>query len=269
MIDSLKTLIGKSRNIVVFTGAGVSTLSGIRDFRGPEGLYKNNWNGLSVEDILSIDYFMQDPSTFYSWAKGFVYQLENYQPNIVHIVLGRLAEKGYIRGVYTQNIDLLHQKGGVEHVWELHGSPSIHHCLSCGKSYAYSDIAPMVRTDRVPYCEVCRGIIKPDIIFYGEQLDHQLLNKAYQDMAEADLVIILGSSLTVQPAAGLPMAAYYHGGKLVIVNADETPLDRYASLRFFDLKDVFEKLSLWVEELTPRNDNQVFPTRSPMSVDVR
>ena len=269
MIDSLKNLVLKSRNIVVFTGAGVSTLSGIRDFRGPEGLYKNDWNGLSVEDILSIDYFARDPSVFYRWAKGFVYQLEDYQPNIVHTTLGRLAEKGYIKGVYTQNIDVLHQRGGVDKVWELHGSPSVHHCLSCGKSYSYHDIAQMVRADRVPYCEDCKGIIKPDIVFYGEQLDNQLLNKAYQDMAQADLVMILGSSLTVQPAAGLPMAAYYHGGKLVIVNSDETPLDRYASLRFFDLKDVFEKLSPWIDGLIPRNDSPACPAEKPESANAR
>lgn len=258
MIDALKTLISKSRNIVVFTGAGVSTLSGIRDFRGPEGLYKSNWNGLAVEDILSIDYFVRDPSTFYRWAKGFIYQLDNYTPNIVHIVLGRMAQKGIIKGVYTQNIDLLHQKGGVQQVWELHGSPALHHCLSCGKTYSYSNIARIVQSDAVPYCENCGGIIKPDIVFYGEQLDHKLLNNAYQDMAEANLVLVLGSSLTVQPAAGLPMAAYYHGGKLVIVNADETPLDRFACLRFQDLKDVFENLNLWIDTLNPRIDNPAY-----------
>ena len=260
MIESLKSLILKSENIVVFTGAGVSTLSGIRDFRGKDGLYKSNWNGLSVEEILSIDFFLSDPGLFYRWAKGFIYQLEKYEPNIVHNALGRLSQKSYIKGVYTQNIDLLHQKGGVRQVWELHGSPAEHHCLSCGKTYSYDNIAPKVQADTVPCCDVCSGLVKPDIIFYGEQLNNNMLNKAYQDMAEADLALILGSSLTVQPAAGLPMATYYHGGKIVVVNADATPLDRYAHLRFTDLKDVFVNLSPWIETLNPHSGSPSCPT---------
>jgi len=255
VIETLKSLLLKSENIVVFTGAGVSTLSGIRDFRGKDGLYKINWNGLSVEEILSIDFFLSEPGLFYRWAKGFIYQLEKYEPNIVHLALGRLFQKGFIRGVYTQNIDLLHQKGGVRQVWELHGSPATHHCLSCGKTYTYDTIAPVVQADAIPHCTICKGLIKPDIVFYGEQLNKNILNKAYQDMSEAHLALILGSSLTVQPAAGLPMATYYHGGKIVMVNANETPLDRYAQLRFSDLKDVFEQLSPWIETLNPKNDS--------------
>jgi NAD-dependent deacetylase len=249
MIEALKELLKKSKKTWVFTGAGVSTLSGIKDFRGLQGIYSSAWHGLAVEDILSLDFFLREPAIFYQWAKEFVYQLDSFSPSIVHTVLGEMEKKKIIEGVYTQNIDLLHQRGGSRFVGEIHGSPSTHHCLSCGMLYTYEQIAPIVLADKVPSCTQCKGIIKPDIIFYGEQLNGNILDRAYRDMGGADLLLILGSSLTVQPAASLPMATYYHGGRLVIVNAQKTPLDKYAKLRFHDLKETFDQLEEWVYNL--------------------
>lgn len=249
MIEALKELLKNSKKTWVFTGAGVSTLSGIKDFRGSQGLYTSAWQGLAVEDILSLDFFLREPAIFYKWAKEFVYQLDSFAPSVVHTVLGKMEHKGIVEGVYTQNIDLLHQKGGSRFVGEIHGSPANHHCLQCGMLYSYSQIAPIVLSDAVPACTQCNGKIKPDIIFYGEQLNSNMLDRAYRDFGGADLLLILGSSLTVQPAASLPMATYYHGGKLVIVNAQETPLDRYAKFRLYDLKDTFNQLDDWVSNL--------------------
>lgn len=253
MINRLKDLLEQSRHTVVFTGAGVSTLSGIRDFRGTHGVYRSDWEGLSVEDILSLEFFHANPAVFYRWAREFVYRLDDYQPSVVHTVLAEMERKGFIEGVYTQNIDMLHQKGGSRHVWEIHGSPEMHHCLDCRREIPYCEVAPTVIDGKVPVCSSCGGIVKPDIVFYGEQLNAALLDRAYRDMAEADLMMVLGSSLTVQPAASLPMATYRSGGRIVIVNAQETPLDRYAELVLRDLGTVFGALEIWLDGQPPRD----------------
>ena len=248
MIETLKQLISASRHTVVFTGAGVSTLSGIRDFRGTGGFYSSSYQGVQVEDLLSIDLFLHDPSLFYTWAREFVYGLDAYQPSVVHDVLATMEKRNLIHAVYTQNIDMLHQRAGSNRVWEIHGSPASHRCLSCGSQAAYADVASVVQEGRVPLCSICGGVLKPNIVFYGEQLDNRLLDQAYRDMATSDLVLVLGSSLTVQPAASLPMAAYYHGGKIVIINAQDTPLDKYARVRLRDLRATFTDLERWLEE---------------------
>ncbi len=242
MIETLKELLSKSTRTVVFTGAGVSTLSGIRDFRGTGGFYTSSWHGMEVEQLLSLDVFLRDPSLFYRWAGEFLYRLASYEPSVVHTVLARMEHRGLIGGVYTQNIDLLHQKAGSLNVGEIHGSPAMHTCLQCKATASYDEVSPVVLSGEIPHCISCGGIVKPNIVFYGEMLDGALLDRAYRDMAAADLVLILGSSLTVQPAASLPMATYYHGGKLVIINSQETPLDKYAKVRLHDLQSVFEAL---------------------------
>ena len=240
-IDALLDLLKNARNAAVFTGAGISTLSGIRDFRGKNGVYKEPWHGMPVEDLLSLDTFMRDPSLFYGWAKEFVYCLEAYEPGPVHRVIARLEKLGYIREVFTQNIDLLHQRAGSTRVHELHGSPALHYCLRCGKTFGYEEIAPAVMKGEVPYCP-CGGTVKPDIIFYGENLHEDVLNFAEDFMTRCDLLLALGSSLTVYPAAGLPQTACRHGAKLVIVNDQPTAFDRYAHMRFPDLGDLFTAL---------------------------
>lgn len=240
-MQRLTELIKKSRRIFAFTGAGVSTLSGIRDFRGKNGVYSQPWRGYRVEDILSLPLFHKRPELFYEWAKEFVYRLDDYQPSAVHRMLAKLEETGHLTGLYTQNIDLLHQKAGSKRVYELHGSPARHHCLKCGYEFDYARIAPTVMKGEVPRCG-CGGLIKPDIVFYGENLDEELLDQAYRDMTGADLLLVSGSSLTVMPAAGLPEICASNGGKVVIINASATPLDHLAELKYTDLKEVAEFL---------------------------
>lgn len=241
-LEQLAILIRTAKNMTAFTGAGVSTLSGIRDFRGINGVYKEPWHGRAVEDILSLNTFLEEPELFYGWATEFVYCLERFEPSVVHRVLARLEEKQLLKALYTQNIDLLHTKAGNKNVYEIHGSPALHHCLKCKMEYTYAEISPMVLGGKVPYCDNCGGLVKPDIVFYGESLNENLLNKGFSDFESSDLVLVLGSSLTVQPAASLPMAAKYGGADIVIVNNQPTNLDSSAVLTFDDLKLVFDYL---------------------------
>ena len=241
-LEQLAVLIRTAKNMTVFTGAGVSTLSGIRDFRGINGVYKEPWHGREVEDILSLNTFLQEPELFYGWATEFVYCLERFEPSVVHRVLAKLEEKQLLKALYTQNIDLLHTKAGNKNVYEIHDSPALHHCLKCRMEYSYEEISPMVLGGKVPYCDHCGGLVKPDIVFYGESLNEELLDKGFTDFENSDLVLVLGSSLTVQPAASLPMAAKYGGADIVIVNNQPTNLDSSAVLTFKDLKVVFDYL---------------------------
>lgn len=241
-MQELFQLLQQSHHTVAFTGAGISTLSGIRDFRGKNGVYLEPWHGRQVEEILSLSCFREDPSLFYRWAEEFIYRLDEFRPAAVHRVLAKLEAAGLLTSIYTQNIDLLHQKAGSHRVYELHGSPAHHHCLRCRREFAYDLIAPRVLAGETPHCDACGGIIKPDIVFYEENLDEALLNQAFEEFYCADLVLVLGSSLTVQPAASLPLATHRGGGKIVIVNAQPTPLDRMAELKFDDLATVFEEL---------------------------
>lgn len=241
-LEQLALLIRTAKNMTVFTGAGVSTLSGIRDFRGINGVYKEPWHGRAVEDILSLHTFLEEPELFYGWATEFVYCLERFEPSIVHKVLAKLEENQLLKALYTQNIDLLHSKAGNKKVYEIHGSPALHHCLKCHSEYTYYEISPMVLAGKVPYCDHCGGLIKPDIVFYGEGLNEDLLNQGFADFERSDLVLVLGSSLTVQPAASLPMSAKYSGADIVIVNNQPTNLDQSAVLTFDDLGKVFTYL---------------------------
>ena len=241
-LEQLAVLIRTAKNMTVFTGAGVSTLSGIRDFRGINGVYKEPWHGRDVEDILSLNTFLQEPELFYGWATEFVYCLERFEPSVVHRVLAKLEEKQLLKALYTQNIDLLHTKAGNKKVFEIHGSPALHQCMKGQMEYSYEEISPMVLGGKVPYCDRCGGLVKPDIVFYGESLNEELLDKGFTDFENSDLVLVLGSSLTVQPAASLPMAAKYGGADIVIVNNQPTNLDSSAVLTFNDLKVVFDYL---------------------------
>ncbi len=241
-MNELYRMMRDSEYCVVFTGAGISTLSGIPDFRSPNGVYSKQFQGYDVEDILSVDLFMKRPDLYYTWAKPFIYELDRYQPNIVHRVTAEMEKRGIVKKTYTQNIDLLHQRAGSEKVRELHGSPAVHECLKCGKTFNYPEIAAIVAKDEVPYCPLCSGIVKPKIVFYGEALDSELLDEAERDLSRADLLLVLGSSLTVNPAASLPRITLSCGGKVVIVNKQRTPLDRYAALKYDDLNTVFSAM---------------------------
>lgn len=242
LVGELHDMILSSTNTVVFTGAGVSTASGIRDFRGKDGIYRDTFKGYPVEELFGIDLFKNDPSIFYEWSKDFVYGLETFQPCTVHHVLARLESLGLVKAIVTQNIDRLHTLAGSKNVFEVHGSPSVHHCLACNKAYTYDEVAPRVRAGEVPMC-TCGGVLKPDIVFYGEGLPEAVFSNAVSACQQADLCLVLGSSLTVYPAAALPEEAYRCGARVVIVNDTPTPLDRRAILHFDDLVDTFTQLA--------------------------
>ncbi len=246
-------LIKGSRSCTALTGAGVSTLSGIRDFRGKNGLYKE----MDAERLFDLEYFFKDPSFYYQHTRDFIYNLREKKPSIVHTCLGALEQKGFVKGVITQNIDLLHQKGGSKRVVEIHGSPSLHYCPGCinsaeletikieniprygGTVMDFSEAAAMVMSGAMPRCKKCGGILKPGITFFGEALPVKALGEAESLARETDLMLILGTSLTVFPAAGLPEYTLRSGGSIVIVNNMATNLDYRAVLHFNDLESVF------------------------------
>jgi NAD-dependent deacetylase len=235
----LFTLIKEAKHLVALTGAGISTLSGIRDFRGKNGLY----NEMDAEKIFSIEYFERDPSLYYDKAGSFIYNLDEKEASIVHIVLGQLEQCGYLKAVITQNIDLLHQKGGSKNVIEIHGSPVTHYCLRCdGVEVSYEEVAVVVRKGALPKCSKCGKVLKPAITFFGEGLPAEALKQAVTESQAADLMLVLGTSLTVYPAASMPEYTLRNGGKIVIVNNMPTPLDGKAFMHFDDLGSVFEEL---------------------------
>lgn len=228
-----------AKHVVALTGAGVSTLSGIPDFRGPQGLYRNP----DAERIFDIDWFDRDPSIYYRGCAELVYGLKNFRPGPVHIALKQLEDAGHLDGIATQNIDMLHQKAGTKTVWELHGSPIFHHCRKCGKVYSFDDVCAQLATGvSVAKCS-CGGRLKPDITFFGESLPERAFIAAQSAAIKADVMLVLGTSLTVFPAAGLPNLTLQAGGKVFIVNAQPTALDRYSSGRYPDLLAFAEAVS--------------------------
>jgi NAD-dependent deacetylase len=231
LIEELFTRITEAKHCAVLTGAGVSTLSGIRDFRGKNGLY----NDMDAEKIFNVDYFFRDPAFYYSHAKDFIYNLDDKRPSVVHTVLGDLEAKGFVKALITQNIDLLHTKGGSKRVIEIHGSPQAHYCPQCQNSTAaeeavlsgtvgergfmeFGQAAEIVQKGEMPRCKKCGAVLKPAITFFGEMLPVHALAAAESEAKEADLLLVLGTSLTVFPAAGIPQLTLRAGGKIVIVN---------------------------------------------------
>ena len=223
-IETLKTWIEASDNIVFFGGAGVSTESGIPDFRSTDGLYHQKFE-YPPETILSHTFFYQHTEYFYRFYREKMLPLEA-EPNAAHRALAALERAGKLRAIVTQNIDGLHQKAGSKNVYELHGSMWRNYCTKCGNSYS----AEFIRdSGGVPHC-ACGGLIKPDVVLYEEGLDEKTIKGAVRAIAEADVLIVGGTSLTVYPAAGL--IRYYGGNRLVLINRDETPYDGYANLIF-------------------------------------
>ena len=234
-IETLKTWIEASDNIVFFGGAGVSTESGIPDFRSTDGLYHQKFE-YPPETILSHTFFYQHTEYFYRFYREKMLPLEA-EPNAAHRALAALERAGKLRAIMTQNIDGLHQKAGSKNVYELHGSIWRNYCTKCGKS----DSAEFIRdSGGVPHC-ACGGLIKPDVVLYEEGLDEKTIRGAVRAIAEADVLIVGGTSLTVYPAAGL--IRYYGGNRLVLINKTETPRDDIANLALHEkLGEVFAKL---------------------------
>ncbi len=241
-IRELLELLKNAKHCLAFTGAGVSTLSGIPDFRGPNGVFAQKFQSWTVEELHDIRVFRSHPEAFYQYARNSWYLLDTLKANIVHKVLAELEATGLLKAVYTQNIDMLHQQAGSKCVEEIHGTLETHSCINCSRKFRYPEIKKTVIAGEVPRCDQCRGLIKPDVIFFGEMLDQDLLERGRNDFSKADLVLVLGSSLTVQPAASLPLLAIKNHSKMVIVNSQPTPYDQFATLLFKDLKQVFDTI---------------------------
>lgn len=222
-LEILKQWVNESARMVFFGGAGVSTESGIPDFRSVDGLYHQQYD-YPPETILSHTFYMRKPEEFYRFYRAKMLA-PDAKPNAAHRKLAQWEQEGKLSAVVTQNIDGLHQAAGSRKVYELHGSVRRNHCRKCGAFY-YLDY--MLRTTGIPRCEKCGGIIKPDVVLYEEGLDQATLNGAVRAIGNADLLIVGGTSLTVYPAAGL--IDYYDGDRLVLLNRSVTPLDSRANL---------------------------------------
>ncbi len=221
-LEVLKSWIRESNRIVFFGGAGVSTESGIPDFRSVDGLYNQKFD-YPPETIISRSFYERKPEYFFRFYREKMLPL-GFEPNITHKVLARWENEGRLSAVVTQNIDGLHQKAGSERVFELHGSVLRNYCTRCGKFHT----AEFVRDAQgVPKCD-CGGTVKPDVVLYEERLNDDIVEAGMEAIVGADLLIVAGTSLTVYPAAGL--IRYYRGNRLVLINRDETPYDSHADL---------------------------------------
>ena len=221
-IEQLRSWIAESKRMVFFGGAGVSTESGIPDFRSVDGLYHQKFD-YPPETIISHSFFLNNPEYFYRFYREKMLPL-GFEPNVTHRVLARLEQEGHLAAVVTQNIDGLHQKAGSRNVFELHGSVLRNHCMKCGKFYP----AEFIRDAQgIPRC-TCGGIVKPDVVLYEEALDEKTLAGAISAIRQADVLIVGGTSLTVYPAAGL--LGYYRGDRLALINRDETPMTTWPGL---------------------------------------
>ena len=221
-IATLRTWIEESSNIVFFGGAGVSTESGIPDFRSVDGLYNQKYK-YPPETIISHSFFERDPEEFYRFYRDKLI-IKGAKPNAAHLRLAELERQGKLKAVITQNIDGLHQLAGSRNVLELHGSTLRNYCLRCGRTYG---VAAIENCTGVPKC-ACGGTIRPDVVLYEEGLDSEILQKSVRAIAEADVLIVGGTSLVVYPAAGL--INYYRGNKLVLINKSPTAYDSQANL---------------------------------------
>lgn len=226
-IRQLQDMINESNRIVFFGGAGVSTESNIPDFRSADGLYKQKYR-YSPEQIVSHSFFMQHTEEFYDFYKNKMIFLDA-KPNKAHLKLAEMEQAGKLSAIVTQNIDGLHQAAGSKNVFELHGSVHRNYCQKCGKFF---DVNYVVNAKRVPYCDECGGIIKPDVVLYEEGLDSQTTNGAVRAISKADMLIIGGTSLVVYPAAG--MIDYFKGKYLAVLNRDATSRDKQADLCITD-----------------------------------
>ena len=225
-IERLRHMIHDADNIVFFGGAGVSTESGIPDFRSAGGLYSERAGrrSISPEEILSHTFFMNHTDEFYEFYKSkMIYR--HARPNDAHLALARLEREGRLRAVITQNIDGLHQQAGSREVLELHGSVHRNYCMNCRRFHGLDHV---LAADGVPVCEECGGIVKPDVVLYEEALDMDILGKSRQYIERADMLIVAGTSLTVYPAAGL--IQFFGGRHLVLINKSPTPYDHAATL---------------------------------------
>lgn len=234
--ETLCQWVDKSQRMVFLGGAGVSTASGIPDFRSAHGLYQQKKQGLSYEEMLSHDYFIHHTAAFYDFLRN-VMLYPDAKPNGAHYALAQLERAGKLQAVITQNIDGLHGKAGSKNVFELHGSVWRNFCMKCGKAHTMYEI---IGAEGIPRCD-CGGVIKPDVVLYEENLDEGILHASVKAISEADLLIVGGTSLAVYPAAGL--LQFFRGEHLVVINKTPTPADRSAELVLsLPIGEVFSRL---------------------------
>ncbi len=229
-------IVKSASKAYVLTGAGVSTPSGIPDFRGKDGIYKK-----IPPDIFDIEKFYADPKRYYSFHKERLSLMKKAEPNVVHETIAKMEEKGLIEAVITQNIDGLHQKAGSKKVFELHGTITQYICTKCGKIYDSEEIDPRLEEEEIPHCDECGGLLKPNVVFFGEPLPEKTLLESFRIAEEADLAIAIGTSLVVYPAALIPRRTVETGGRLVIITIGPTGLDDLAYRKYdVELGEFFE-----------------------------
>ncbi len=226
-LADLQKIIDESNNIVFFGGAGVSTESGIPDFRSVDGLYNQKYD-YPPEEILSHRFFVNNCKEFYRYYKDKMLALD-VKPNKAHKILAELEKKGKLKAIVTQNIDGLHQAAGSKNVYELHGSVHRNYCTNCHKFF---DAHYIKNSSSIPVCDECGYVIKPQVVLYEEGLDDNTVTGAIKAISDADVLIVAGTSLTVYPAAG--MLRYYKGDKLILINRDKTPMDSLANMIFHE-----------------------------------
>lgn len=228
MLERFADILSKSERIVFFGGAGVSTESGLRDYRSEDGIYNSiSKYGYPPEEILSHDFFFKKTAAFYEFYRDFF--MGKPQPNDAHKALAKLEEMGKVKAVITQNIDNLHQLAGSKNVLELHGTTEKYTCPNCGKKYTKEYLE---KTQGVPTCEKCQNPIKPDVVLYGEMLNEDTISASISAISNADTLIIGGTSLAVYPAAGF--VSYFKGKNLIVINKSATAMDHRAHLLFRD-----------------------------------
>lgn len=226
-IKLLKDLIDSSTRIVAFTGAGISSESGIPTYRGHGGV----WTEYDPDKYASIDYFRVDPGYFWSFFRDVrLSAVKNATPNQAHLSLAKLEQQGRLVSVITQNIDGLHQRAGSQKVRELHGNTTRFYCIQCHKKFTFSEVEQLLPKAHVPLCYQCGGALRPDVVLFGEMLPDDVFDISFKEAVSSDLMLVIGSSLVVYPAADIPFRALQHGAKLAIVNMDATPLDGMADL---------------------------------------
>jgi NAD-dependent deacetylase len=230
-IEALAADLKRSKYAVAFTGAGISSESGIPTYRGEGGL----WTKYDPQLYASINYFLQDPSYYWNFFREVRYpMLKKVKPNPAHLALAALEKEGKLQAVVTQNIDGLHQQAGSSSVIELHGTTRIISCMKCSPQYSIDQAFTLLQNECPPLCQECQGVLRPEVIFFGEALNPEVLRKAYQEAANCDFLLAVGSSLVVYPAADIPLRAKQGGTTLAIVNKDPTPLDDLADHVFHE-----------------------------------
>lgn len=226
-IQRLKEIIETSNSIVLFTGAGISVPSGIPDFRSNDGIYSKQYEDkLSPEIIISRTFFYNNPKIFYQYYKKHLV-FPDVLPNKAHNYFTNLEKAGKLKAIITQNIDNFHQASGSKNVYELHGSVHRNYCKKCNKFF---DLNYILKSEDIPYCDECGGIVKPDVVLYEESLDYEILQKSISAIKSCDTMIIVGTSLVVYPAAGL--VSFFKGENLILINKQKTHYDREANLVF-------------------------------------